>query len=136
MNQQCRFCFRSLKSVEDVVDHYKESHGIKTDNSLTFEKYVDAITRHSYHPRQMFVDFCKFCMNPPLFDLKEKAKHYLQEHLRLLPISRYHILIRKIGDQFIEFSTDYSRHSNLYDFENPNKVIKDFIDMRLDTYLR
>ena len=51
MNQKCRFSSRSLKSIEDVVDHYKESHGIKTDNSLTFEKYVDAISRHSYHPR-------------------------------------------------------------------------------------
>ena len=126
MNKQCRFCSCSLKSVEDVVDHYRRA--IKTDNSPTFEKYVDAITRHSYRPRQMFVEFCKFCSNPPFFDLKEKVEHYLQEHLRLLTVSKNDILIRKIGDKFIEFSIDYSRHSNLYDFENPNKVIKDFID--------
>ena len=35
MNQQCRFCSRSFKSVEDVVGHYKESHDIKKDNSPT-----------------------------------------------------------------------------------------------------
>ena len=52
----------------------------------------------------------------------------MQEHIRLLPVSKNEILITKIGDQFIEVSIDYSRHSNLYDFENPNKVIKDFID--------
>ena len=85
MNKQCRFCSCSLKSVEDVVDHYRRA--IKTDNSPTFEKYVDTITRHSYRPRQMFVKFCKFGSNPPFFDLKEKAKHYIQEHIRLLPVS-------------------------------------------------
>ena len=76
----------------------------------------------------MFVEFCKFCSNPPFFDLKEKVEHYLQEHLRLLTVSKNDILIRKIGDKFIEFSIHYLRHSNLYDFENPNKVIEDFID--------
>ena len=101
MNQQCRFCSRSLKSVDDAVDHYKDGHGIKTDNSPALDKYVDAITRHSYHPRQMFVELCKFCSNLPFFDLKEKAEHYLQEHLRLLPVNKNEILIRKIGDKFI-----------------------------------
>ena len=81
-----------------------------------------------YRLTQMFVEFCEFCSNPPFFDLKEKAEHYLQEHLRLLPVSKNDILIRKIGDKLIEFSIDYSRHSNLYDFENPNKVIENFVD--------
>ena len=76
----------------------------------------------------MFVEFCEFCSNPRFFDLKEKAEHYLQEHLRLLPVSKNDILIRKIGDKLIEFRIDYSRHSNLYDFENPNKVIENFVD--------
>ena len=128
MNQQCCFCFRSLKSVEDVVDRYKESHGIKTDNSPTFEKYVDSISRHSYRPRQILVEFCEFCSNPPFFDLKKKAEYFLQEHLRLLPVTKNDILIRKIGNKFIEFSIDYLRHSNLYNFESPNKAIEDFID--------
>ena len=123
MNQQCRFCSRSLKSVEEVVDHYKESHGIKTDNSPTFDSYVDAITRHSNRPRQIFVEFCEFSKRRPFFDLKTKAEHYLQEHLQILPVSRSDILIRKIGGKFIEFSIDYSRHSALYHFKNPGKVI-------------
>ena len=76
----------------------------------------------------MFVEFCEFCNNRPFFDLKLKVKHYLQKHLSLLPVGRNDILIREIGDKFIEFSIDYSCQSKLYDFKNPDKVIEYFID--------
>ena len=38
------------------------------------------------------------------------------------------MLIRKIGDKHIEFSIDYTPHSKLYDFKDPEKVLSDFIE--------
>ena len=76
MNQQCRFCSRNLKSLQEVVDHYRENHVIRSDNSPTFDSYVVAISRDSNHSTQMFNEFCEFSKSPPFFDLKKKAEHY------------------------------------------------------------
>ena len=111
-----------------MLGHRKENHGIRSDNSPTFDSYVVAISIDSNHSTQMFVEFCEFSKSPPFFDLKKKAEHYLQKHLKLLRATRNDILIRKIGDKFIELSIDYRRHMNLYDFKNPDKVIYDFIE--------
>ena len=126
MNQQRRFCPWNLRSLQEVLDHYKENHGIRSDNSPTFDSYVDAISRDSNTSTQMFVEFCEFCKSPQFFHLKKKAEHYLQKDLELLPAPRNDILNRKIGDKFIKFSISYRRHMSLYDFKNPDKVIYNF----------
>lgn len=57
MNQQCLFCFRNLRSIQELVDIYKENHDIRTDNSSTFDRYVDSVSKGSTNPTQMFVEF-------------------------------------------------------------------------------
>ena len=64
----------------------------------------------------------------PFFDLEVKARHYLRQNLKLLVASKKDMLIRKIENKFVEFSVDYNRHSEAYDFMNPNKVILEFIE--------
>ena len=75
----------------------------------------------------MFVEYCEYCQSPPFFDLEVTAQHYLQNHLKLLPITKNDMLIRKAG-KFMEFSIEYKHHSNVYDFKNSDKVIGDFIE--------
>ena len=77
MQQRCRFCSRSLNSVQEVLDYYNDYHGFNKDNSSTFESYIDAIRRDA---PQMFVEYCEYCNRPPLFDLRVKAEHYLRKH--------------------------------------------------------
>ena len=38
------------------------------------------------------------------------------------------MIVRRIGDRFIEFSIDYKRFSKLYDFTKSEKIIFDFIE--------
>ena len=48
--------------------------------------------------------------------------------MKLLSVNRKNLLIRRVGNKFIEFSTDYSRHGRIYNFKNLEKVINDFIE--------
>ena len=74
------------------------------------------------------VEYCEYCNSTLFFDLKLKAEHYLRKHLKLLPVGRENLMIRKVGDKFIEFSIDYSQHGKIYNFKDPEKVLNDFID--------
>ena len=65
---------------------------------------------------------------PSFFDVKLKAEHYLRKHLKLLSVNRNNLLIRRVGNKFMEFSIDYTRHGKIYNFKNPEKVINDFIE--------
>ena len=38
------------------------------------------------------------------------------------------MLIPRVGNKFIEFSIDYTRHGRVYDFKDPDKVIYGFIE--------
>ena len=125
MQQRRRFCSLSLNSVQEVLDHYNDNHGINKDNSPTFERHIDAISKDT---PQMFVGYCEYCNSPPFFDLRVKAEHYFRKHLKLLPASANNKLIRKVGDRFMEFSIDYTRHGKIYDFKDPDKIINDFIE--------
>ena len=53
MQQECCFCSRSLRPVQEVLDHYNEAHGISKQNSPNFENYINAIGRDS---PQIFVE--------------------------------------------------------------------------------
>ena len=75
----------------------------KDNNSQTFESYIDAISRDA---PQMFVEYCEYCNSPPFLDLRVKAEHYLRKHLKFLPASANNMLIRKLGDRFMEFTID------------------------------
>ena len=120
----CRFCNRTLDSTQDIISHYNDVHSIKKENSPTFENYIDAISRD-----QMFVvESCEYCNSPPFFNLKLKAKHYLCKHLKLLPVGRENLMIRKVGDKFIAFSIYYSWHGKVYNFKDPEKVLNDSTD--------
>ena len=120
MQQCCRFCSRSLNSVQEVLDYYNDDHGFNKDNSSTFESYLDAISRDA---PQMFVEYCEYCNRPPFFDLRVKAEHYLRKHSKLLPASANKLLIRNVGHRFMRFSIDYTRHGKIHDFKDPDKTL-------------
>ena len=93
----------SFFSTQDIISHYNDVHGTNKENSPTFESYIDVISRD-----QMFVvEYCEYCNSTLFFDLKLKAEHYLRKHLKLLPVGRENLMIRKVGDKFTEFSIDY-----------------------------
>ena len=45
MQQSCRFCTRSLNSLQDVIEHYNDAHRINKENSPTFESEIDVISK-------------------------------------------------------------------------------------------
>ena len=55
MQQSCRFCTRSWNSLQDVIKHYKDAHGIKKENNPTFESYINAISKD---PNQAIFEYC------------------------------------------------------------------------------
>ena len=124
MPQGCRFCTQNLNAVQDIIRHYNDVRGINKDNFPTLESYFDVISKD---PTKFFVEHCEYCTGSPFFDLNLKAEHYLRRHLKLLYVGREALLIRKIGDKYIEFSNGYSRHGKLYDFKDPENVLSDFI---------
>ena len=125
MQQSCRFCTRSLNSLQDVIEHYNDLHEINKENCPMFESYVDVISKD---PSQFIFEYCEYCSNPPFFDAKLNAEHYLRKHVKLLSVTRNNLLIRRVGTKFIEFSIDYIRHGRVDDFKEPEKVINDFIE--------
>ena len=125
MQQSCRFCTWILNSLQDVIQHYNDVNIINKENSPTFESYIDVISKD---PNQTIFEYCEYCSNPPSFDAKLKAEHYLRKHLKLLYVTRNNLLIRRVGNKFIEFSIDYTRHGRVYDFKDPDKVRNGFIE--------
>ena len=124
MQQSCRFCTRSLNSLQDVIEHYNDAHEINKENCPTFESYVDVISKD---PNQVIFEYCEYCSNPPFFDAKRNAEHYLRKHVKLLSVTRNNLLMRRVGTKFIEISIDYIRHGRVDVFKEPDKVINDFI---------
>ena len=48
--------------------------------------------------------------------------------MKLLSVIRDKLIIRKIGEKYIEFCIDYARFGKVYNFKNSEKVLKEFID--------
>ena len=80
MQEQCRFCFHILNSLQEIIEHYDNLHKINIENSPTFESYVGIISRE---PTQFFMEQCDYCNGPPFTDPKLKVRHYLARHLKL-----------------------------------------------------
>ena len=113
MIEKYGFCSRTLTSFPELIDHYANSHNTTKDNSPVFESYVDLLTKPS---SEFFMEECEYC-GKTFFDGKLKAKHFLRKLLKLNG-NNNNIPIRKIGNRFIEFSTDYDRFKNVYGFFN------------------
>ena len=62
MQQCCRFCTRSFNSLEDVIEHYNDAHGINKENSPTFENYIDVINKD---PNQAISEYCEYSSVSP-----------------------------------------------------------------------
>ena len=123
MVEKCGSCSRSRTSIPELIDHYANSHNTTKGNSPVFESYVDVLTKPS---SEFFMEECEYC-GKTFFDGKLKAKHFLRKHLKLNG-NNNNILIRSIGNRFIEFSIDYDRFKNVYDFFYPDKIIGSFIE--------
>ena len=106
MQQNCRFCTRTLNSLQDVMEHYNDAHRINKENSPTLESFLVALSKD---PNQASFEYCEYCSNPLLFDAKLKTEHYLHKHVKLLSVARNNLLIRRVGNKFIEFSINYNR---------------------------
>ena len=122
MVENCGFCSRSLNSIPEFIDHYSNSHKTTKDNSPVFKSYVDLLTKPS---SQFFMAGCEYC-GKIIFDAKQKAKRYLRKHLKLNG-NNNDLLIRRIDNKFIEFTINYDRFKNSYDFFTPDKIIASFI---------
>ena len=79
MVEKCGFCSRFLASLSELLDHYATSHNTTKDSSPVFESYLDVLTAPL---SEFFIQVCEYC-GKTLFDGKQKAKHYLSNHLRL-----------------------------------------------------
>ena len=123
MVEKCGFCSRTLTSILELIDHYADSHNTTKGNSPVFESYLVFLTKPS---SEFFMEECEHCCKT-FFDGKLKAKHVLRKHLKLNG-SNNNILIRRIGNRVIEFSIDYDRFKNVYDFFDPEKIIGSFIE--------
>ena len=123
MVEKCGFCSRSLTSILKLIDHYANSHNTTKGNSPVFESYVDLLIKPS---SEFFMEESEYCCKT-IFDGKLKAEHFLMKHLKLNG-NNNNILIRRIGNRFIEFSIDYDRFKNVYDFFDPDKIIGSFIE--------
>ena len=119
MVKKCRFCSHTLTSIPELIDHYANSHNTTKDN----KSYVDLLTKLS---SEFFMEEREYC-GKAFFDEKLKAKHFLRKHLKLNG-NNNNILIRRIGNRFIEFSIDYNHFKNVYDFFDPDKIIGSFIE--------
>ena len=48
--------------------------------------------------------------------------------MKLLTVNRDKLIIRKIGEKYIEFSIDNARFDKVYNFKNLEKALNEFID--------
>ena len=48
MQQGFPFCTRSLDSLQDVIKHYNDAHGVNKENIPTFESYIDVKSKDPY----------------------------------------------------------------------------------------
>ena len=114
-----------LSSEDDIVNHYKQQHEITRENSPAFNSYVDSLQGD---PLEFFIEKCSYC-HVFLFDAWLKSRHILKKHLKILNTSQVNnMIVRRIGNWFIEFSVDYHRFSKVFEFSNPEKIIFDFIE--------
>ena len=114
-----------LSSEDDMVNHYKQEHKITRQNSSAFESYINFLRSN---PLEFFIEKCNYC-DEFSFDALSKSKHILKNHLKILDTSLVDNMIgRRIGDRFIEFTTDSKHFSKFYNFTKPEKIIFDFIE--------
>ena len=123
MVEKCGVCSCTLTSIPQLIDHYANSHNTTKGNSPVFESYVDLLTKPSL---EFFMEECEYCCKT-FFVGKLKAKHFLRKHLKLNG-NNNNILIRRIGNRYIEFSIDYDRFKNVYDFFDSDKIMGSFIE--------
>ena len=55
-------------------------------------------------------------------------RHYLARHLKLFSTNQDNLLIRRIGNRFIEFSINFNRFGKICDFKVPEKALNEFIE--------
>ena len=126
MQQSYLFYTSSLNSMQDVIEHYNDAHGINKENNPLFESCIDVISKEL---NQAIFKYCEYCSNPPFFDAKLKVEHYLHKRVKRSYLTRNNLLIQRVGNEFKEFSIDFARHGRIYDFKDPDKVINDFIEI-------
>ena len=56
MQQNCRFCTRSLNSLQDVMEHYNDAHRINKENSPTLESFLVVLSKD---PNQASFEYCE-----------------------------------------------------------------------------
>ena len=106
MSGKCNFCSSVFFSEDDTVNHYKQEHEIIRKKSPAFESYIDSLQND---PLEFFVKKCNYC-DEFFFDAQSRSIHILKSHLKILNTSQVdNMIVRRIGNQFTEFSIDYSR---------------------------
>ena len=122
--EKCGFCSRVLKSIQVIEDHYRDVHSTTVENNPVFKNYFDVVNSD---PHEFIMEGCDNCKKN-FFESGKKARHYLSKHLTLIANLNSSLIIRRIGSKYLEFSINYDKHKNSYDFYTPEKVIRQFIE--------
>ena len=88
------------------------------------DQYLVNLARNSV---VLLISPCDFG-NKFFHDNRTKAKLLVKQHLKLFGSTVNDLLIRRLGSRLIEFSIDYVRFSSVYDFKNPDRIIRNFIN--------
>ena len=129
ISEKCEFCSRVLKSIQEIEDHSRDVHSTTVENNPVFKNYFNVVNSD---PHEFIMEGCDYCKKL-FFESGKKARHYLSKHLRPIANPNSSLIIRKIGSKYLEFSINYDKHKNFYDFYTPEKVIRQFIE---DVFLK
>ena len=123
LNENSSFCPAVLESVKNVRDHYKDVHNI-TDSNPVFDRYLQNLSSNSV---VLLTSQCDFS-NRFFHDNGNKAKHLVKKLLKLFDSNVNDLLIRRVGSRFIEFSIVYACLGSVYNFKDPDSIIRNFIN--------
>ena len=122
LNENCSFCPAVLKGAKNFRDHYKDVHNITGSNPV-FDRYLENLSSNSV---VLLTSQCDFC-NKFFHDNRTKAKHLVKKHLKLFRSNVNDLLIRRVGSRFLEFGIHYARFGSVYNFKDPDCIIRNFI---------
>ena len=128
MSEKCIFCSHLLSSEDDIVNHYKQQHRITGENSPALESYVNSLQSD---PFEFFIKKYSYYDDEWWWCLIKKVD-IIKENLKILNTSQVNnVIVRRIGNWFIELSVDYHHFPRVYDFTKPENIIFDFIEIIL-----
>ena len=122
--EKWHFSQEIVNNLDALSDHCFRSYRVDISN-LVFKEYWSFL---QIDPKLFTSETCTFCKKKFL-NSRARGRHLLSCHFEKSSSSEEQgITIKQIGSTFLEYSIDYKRFSKQYDFKNPDKIIREFID--------